>query len=157
MLAVNKWDLVERTEDVQDRFQGALQERLGWLPSPPVVFFSAKTGEKVDRLARAVFDVYGMRATQVGTGQLNRFVQQRMDRLPAGSRKKHPAKLFYLTQVGTHPPAFACFVNDPSSWTATQRRWLAGQLREEFNLLGTAVQLTFKRRRPERYPAKGTK
>ena len=150
ILAVNKWDLVERTEDVQDRFQAALQERLGWLPSPPVVFLSAMTGEKVDRLARAVFDVYQMRATEIGTGELNRFVQQRLERLPAGSRRQRPARLFYLTQVGTHPPAFACFVNDPVSWTATQRRWLAGQLREEFNLLGTAVDLKFRKRRPER-------
>jgi GTP-binding protein len=150
VLAVNKWDLVEREEDVQDKFQGLLQERLSWLPSPPVVFFSAMTGEKVDRLARAVFDVYKMRDQKVGTGELNRFVQERLDRLPAGSRKKHPAKLFYLTQVGIQPPTFAVFVNDPESWTATQRRWLAGQLREEFNFLGTPVELNFKRRRPQR-------
>ncbi len=153
VVVVNKWDLVEGQEDIQERFQGMLQERLGWLPSPPVVYLSAKTGEKVDRLTRAVFDVYQLSGTEVGTGELNRFVQRRLDRLPAGSRRQRPARLYYLTQVGTHPPAFACFVNDPASWTATQRRWLAGQLREEFNLLGTPVELKFRRRRPERSEA----
>ena len=150
VLVVNKWDLVEGQTDIQERFQGMLQERLSWLPSPPVVFLSAKTGEKVERLFRATFDVYQMSGTKVGTGELNRFVQARLDRLPAGSRRQRPAKLYYLTQVGTHPPTFTCFVNAPESWGAGQRRWLAGQLREEFNLLGTAVELKFRRRRPER-------
>ncbi|MSU76281.1 ribosome biogenesis GTPase Der [Patescibacteria group bacterium] len=157
VIAVNKWDAIERSDDIQERFHGQLQERLGWLPSPPVVFLSALTGEKVDRLLRAVIDVYQIAGTKLSTGKLNRFVQDRMDRLPASSRKARTSpKLYYLTQTGVHPPTFAVFVNDPAAWSDIQQRWLAGQLRDEFGLLGTAVHLNLRPRRKDNRPSAKT-
>ncbi|MDP9212054.1 MAG: ribosome biogenesis GTPase Der [bacterium] len=146
VIALNKWDQVEKASDVQERFFGKLRKRLPFLPSPPVVFLSALTGEKTDRLLRAVQDVYAASGTRIPTPELNRVVQTRLNEYAGGRRR---ARLFYLTQTGDRPPTFACFVNQPQLWKEPQRRHVAGVLREEFDLLGTAVRLDFRKRRKE--------
>ncbi|MDP4000473.1 MAG: ribosome biogenesis GTPase Der [bacterium] len=142
VLAVNKWDLVDKGPDVQERFFAKLRKRLPFLPSPPVVFVSALTGEKADRILRAVEDVYEAAETRVGTAQLNTLVRTRLGEYAGGRRK---ARLYYLTQVSTLPPTFVVFVNQPTLWGEDQRRHLAGVLRDEFELYGVAPKLEFRK------------
>ncbi|MEX2043393.1 MAG: ribosome biogenesis GTPase Der [Patescibacteria group bacterium] len=142
VLAVNKWDLVEKAPDVQERFFAKLRRRLPFLPSPPVVFTSALTGEKTDRVLRAVEDVYDAASTRVGTPRLNKLVRTRLGEYAGGRRK---ARLYYLTQVRTLPPTFVAFVNQPTLWGGDQRRHLAGVLRDEFGLYGVAPKLEFRK------------
>ena len=143
MVAVNKWDVAEKSPDIQERYFAKLRKRLPFLPMPPVVFLSALTGEKTDRLLRAVHDVYRASDTRVPTPELNRVVQTRLSDYAGGRRR---ARLFYLTQTATRPPTFACFVNQPRLWGETQQRHLAGVLRDEFDLFGAALRLDFRKR-----------
>ncbi|HEY8108724.1 MAG TPA: ribosome biogenesis GTPase Der [Patescibacteria group bacterium] len=142
VIAVNKWDLVEKAPDIQERFFAKLRKRLPFLPSPPVVFVSALTGEKTDRILRAVEDVYAAAGTRVGTPQLNKLIRTKLEEYVGGRRK---ARLYYLTQVGTLPPTFVVFVNQPALWGEDQRRHLAGVLRDEFELYGVAPKLEFRK------------
>ena len=146
VLVVNKWDTVEKAGDVQDEWFAKLGKTFAFLPQPPVVFLSALTGAKVDRLFRAVRDVYEAAGTRVETGELNRFVRDTMIG-PSGQGRK-AARLYYLTQVSARPPTFVCFVNQASLWKPNQRRQLENALRERYGLVGTPVVLKFRSRKP---------
>lgn len=152
VLVVNKWDVVEKTPDVQDQFLADLGESLGFLPHPPVVFVSALTGEKTARISRAVYDVYGLAGKRVETAELNKFVRSKLESLPGGAGRRS-ARLYYLTQVSTRPPTFLCFVNKADQWKENHRRHLENLLREEFGLLGTAITLRFRTKPPKEQPA----
>lgn len=143
VLAVNKWDLVEKDPDVQDTFHAKLSSKLGFLPLPPVVFLSALTGEKVNRLGKAIYDVYEVAGRHIATTELNSFLTAQVAELPGASGRK-PPRLYYATQVGERPPTFAMFVNHPSSWADNHRRYLTNLLREHFQLYGTAIKLHFR-------------
>ena len=143
---MNKWDTVEKAGDVQDIWFDRLTKTFAFLPQPPVVFLSALTGAKVDRLFRAVADVYQAAGTRVDTGALNRFVRDRLTG-PTGQGRR-AARLYYLTQVGVRPPTFVCFVNQPKLWKPNDRRHLENALRDEYRLVGTPVILKFRSRQP---------
>ena len=148
VLVVNKWDAVEKGPDVQEQFFASLEKRLGFLPSPPVVFLSAKTGEKLERLGRAAYDVHALASTRIDTAQLNAFLQSQLGRLPGSTRQGAP-RLFYATQTDIKPPTFLLFVNKPSLWSDNHRRFLMNALRDEYGLLGTAIRLQFRARRKD--------
>lgn len=153
LLVVNKWDLVEKTPEVQDTFYARLRERLGFLPSPPVVFLSALTGANRAQLSRAVYDVWNIASTEIDTADLNQTLRSALPRLPAGKGRQSP-KLYYATQVGKRPPTFMLFVNKAEAWTDNHRRYFKNVLREHYNLLGTPITFRFRSKPPrERVPA----
>jgi GTP-binding protein len=146
VLVVNKWDTVEKAGDVQEQWFTKLTQSFSFLPQPPVVFLSALTGAKVDRLYRAVEDVYHASGFRADTGKLNRFVQEKLIG-PDGQGRKG-ARLYYLTQVSTRPPTFVVFVNKAELWKPNQRRQLENAIRDEYGLVGTPVILKFRSRKP---------
>ncbi len=148
IVVVNKWDLVEKTADIQEHFYDLLSAKLGFLPNPPVVFISAKHGARLSRLLQATFDVWEIAGRQVPTRQLNTLLQRNLDRLPGVSGRR-PPKLYYATQTATHPPRFTCFVNSAASWRDTHRRFVINLIREEFGFLGTPIQLDLKAKQPK--------
>lgn len=147
VVVVNKWDLVDKSADVQDRFYRHLQETLGFLPSPPVIFISALTGSKVQNLPRAIYDVWNMAATEIGTTELNQTLRAAASKLPAGGGRFAP-KLYYGTQIGVHPPTFKIFVNKDEAWGDNHRRYLQNVLRDTYNLLATPVRLKLQPKPP---------
>lgn len=147
VLVVNKWDLVEKTPDIQDTFYDQLGERLGFLPSPPIVFLSALTGGNKAQASRAVYDVWKIAGTEIETAELNQTLRSALPRLPAG-KGRHSPKLYYATQVGTRPPAFMLFVNKAEAWSENHRRYLINVLREQYGLLGTPIVLRFRSKPP---------
>ncbi len=146
VLAVNKWDLIEKTPDIQEQFFARLHKTLGFLPNPPVVFVSALTGEKLDRLARAIRDVWESSARRVDTATLNRLLAAELHRLPGGRQQP---KLLYATQVGIRPPTFVCFVNSTKAWQDNHRRFIENVLREHLGLYGNSIRLQLKAKRPK--------
>lgn len=146
VLVVNKWDTVEKAGDVQDEWFTKLTQSFSFLPQPPVVFLSALTGAKVDRLYRAVEDVYQASGFRADTGKLNRFVQEKLIG-PDGQGRKG-ARLYYMTQIDVRPPTFVVFVNKAELWKPNQRRQLENAIRDEYQLVGTPVVLKFKSRKP---------
>lgn len=148
VVVVNKWDIVEKTADIQEQFYDLLSAKLGFLPNPPVVFISAKHGARLSRLIQATFDVWEIAGRQVPTRQLNTLLQRNLERLPGVSGRR-PPKLYYATQVATHPPRFSCFVNSAASWKDTHRRFVINLIREEFGFLGTPIKLELKAKQPQ--------
>lgn len=146
VLVVNKWDLVAKSADVQESFFASLHKRFSFLPHPPVVFLSAKTGSKVDRLSRAIYDVWKIAATKIPTPELNRVAESVA--LSPGKTGRRPPKLYYVVQVGVRPPTFRCFVNSTLAWTEPRRRQLINVLREHYGLVGTPIRLQFRAKKP---------
>ncbi len=145
VLVVNKWDLIEKSSDVQEQWFARLEQRFGFLPSPPVVFVSALTGEKLERFGRAVYDVWELAATRLETGELNRVLRANLVKLPGG---RGGPKLYYATQVDVRPPTILCFVNKSEAWAANHRRFLENTIRDHYGLYGTALRLRFRAKQP---------
>jgi GTPase len=146
ILVLNKWDLVEGADRAPVLIR-ALRERLPFLTYAPVVFTSAQEKTGLDSLFETVEQVATEYARQVSTGELNRaLIAATTRRPPAGVRGK-TLKIYYATQIGTRPPTFLLFVNDPGALHFSYERYLISQLREAFGFAGCAVRLRLRRRR----------
>jgi GTPase len=146
ILVLNKWDLVEGA-DRAPTLMRAIRERLPFLAYAPVVFTSAREKTGLDSLFETVEQVATEYARQVPTGELNRaLIAATTRRPPAGVRGK-TLKIYYATQIGTRPPTFLLFVNDPGALHFSYERYLISALREAFGFAGCAVRLRLRRRR----------
>jgi GTP-binding protein len=146
ILVVNKWDLVE-TPDRAPEFVRTLRERLAFLAHAPVVFTSARLGTGLDTLFEKVEAVAAAYAREVPTAELNRLLGAAVARRPPAGVRGRTLKVYYATQVGTRPPTFLLFVNEPSALHFSYERYLVSALREAFGLEGCAVRLHLRRRR----------
>jgi GTP-binding protein len=146
ILVLNKWDLVEGA-DRAPALMRALRERLPFLTYAPVVFTSAREKTGLDSLFETVEQVATEYARQVPTAELNRaLIAATTRRPPAGVRGK-TLKIYYATQMGTRPPTFLLFVNDPGALHFSYERYLVSALREAFGFAGCAIRLRLRRRR----------
>jgi GTP-binding protein len=150
VIAVNKWDLIEKTTKTAMEEEALLREELKFLSFAPMVFISALTGQrsiKVIELARAID---AQRKRRIPTGQLNRFMMELQARHGL-TRRGREIKLRYVTQADTEPPTFVFFVNDPDLVHFGYQRFLENQIRERFGFEGTPIRLNFRmQRRKER-------
>ncbi|MBE3591109.1 MAG: ribosome biogenesis GTPase Der [Firmicutes bacterium] len=148
---LNKWDAVDARALPADAAAAAAREALPALHYAPVVTISARTGQRVGRLAALVDKVAAAHAFRLSTPDLNRFLQDaQIFRQPPAVHGR-PLKIFYGTQVGTRPPQFLLFVNDPDHVHFSYERYLENRLREAYDLEGTPV--VWKYRARERQPA----
>jgi len=145
LVGLNKWDLVPREarKEVQDR----AREALNFLPYAPLLPLSALTGFNVGRLFPLVDRIYAQMGLRVGTGELNRVLQEITGRVKPPLFQFRPVKFYYLTQPETHPPTFVAFVNYPEGVTEAYRRYFIRQLRERLGLTHTPLRLFLKKRR----------
>ena len=146
VLVVNKWDVVE-APDRAPQLVRSLRERMAFLAHAPAVFTSARLGAGLDRLFDAVDEVAAAYAKQVTTGELNRVLGAAITRRPPAGVRGRTLKVYYATQIGTRPPTFLLFVNDPSALHFSYERYLVSALREAFGFAGCAVRLRLRRRR----------
>ncbi len=149
VLVVNKWDLVEGADRAPDLVR-ALRERLAFLAHAPVVFTSARLATGLDALFETVERVAGAYAREIPTAELNRVLTAAVSRRPPAGVRGKTLRIFYATQVGTRPPRFLLFVNDPAALHFSYERYLINALREAFGLSGAPVRLRLRRRRPAR-------
>jgi GTP-binding protein len=147
ILVVNKWDLVTGA-DRAPALVRTLRERLAFLTHAPVVFTSARTGAGLTDLFAAIERVGADYGAEIGTGELNRVVTRAVARRPPAGVHGRTLKIFYATQIGTRPPTFLLFVNDPSALHFSYERYLVSALREAFGFAGCPVRLRLRRRRP---------
>lgn len=146
VLVVNKWDLVERA-DRAPQLVRTIRERLPFLAYAPVVFTSAEEKTGLDPLFESVERVAAEYAKEVGTGELNRALIAAIARRPPAGVHGKTLKVYYGTQIGTRPPTFLLFVNDPNALHFSYERYLISALREAFGFTGCAVRLRLRRRR----------
>lgn len=147
VIAVNKWDLVEKDTGTAKLVEDKLRERLPFISYAPVVLVSAMTGQRTDRLLDEVDRVVEASQTRVATSPLNTALSRIKSRHKPPVYKGRPVKFYYMTQTGVSPVRFAVFTNYPEGVGETYRRYFTNRLREELGLTNVPIRVHFRKRR----------
>ncbi|HET7636628.1 MAG TPA: ribosome biogenesis GTPase Der [Candidatus Limnocylindria bacterium] len=149
VLVLNKWDAVEKEGHTADQWLKVLRREAPYLSWADIVFASAKTGQRVERVLREAHRVAEERYRRVPTGELNRVVNDAVREHPPAHVRNRLPKIFYATQVAVAPPTFVVFVNDPELIHFSYKRYLENRIRGEYGFLGTPIRLVFRARASE--------
>lgn len=154
IIVVNKWDAVEKTHRSVDEFTRDLKDEWGFLKDAPVLFISALTGQRVEKLFDLIAQVFSEYTREIGTSELNVWLAQATTYLSPPVRSGRQLKIKYVTQTGNRPPSFTFFVNDPDLVHFSYERFLLNQLRKKFGFTGVPVRFRY-RQKSEDAPRKG--
>jgi len=146
MLLVNKWDLVEKDASTLGEFTNTIREELNFMPYVPILFISAKYGQRVNRVLPTALEIAEQRLRRIPTGQLNKIMKEAVDAHPPPSKPGKWLKLLYATQADVNPPTFVFFVNDPQMVHFSYQRYLENQLRATLGFSGTPIRLLIRAR-----------
>jgi GTP-binding protein len=149
VLVINKWDAVEKDEHTADQWLKRLRRDAPYLAWADIVFASALSGQRVERILREALRVAEERYRRVPTGELNRLIMDAVRAHPPSHVRNRLPKIFYATQVGVAPPTFVIFVNDPEIVHFSYKRYLENQIREKYGFLGTPIRLILRQRESE--------
>lgn len=147
IIVVNKWDAVENkeTNTMRDK-ETAVRQGLAYMTYAPIVFLSALTGQRVDRLFPMIQEVYRQNTSRITTGALNSVLADATARVQPPTDKGRRLKIYYMTQAGTKPPHFVIFCNDARLFHFSYQRYLENQIREVFGLQGTPIRITIRQK-----------
>ena len=146
IIAVNKWDAVEKDGRTMDSFRKKLMEDFSFMSYAPIVFISAKTGQRVDRLFELVKFVASQNAMRISTGTINDVLADATARVQPPSDKGKRLKIYYMTQPSTKPPTFVCFVNSAKLFHFSYQRYLENRIRDTFGMEGTPIRFIIRER-----------
>jgi len=146
VIAVNKWDLVEKDHRTADAYTKALRERLRAHDYLPIVFISAMTRQRIYKVIDTARTVHAEAQRRIQTSELNDALLPEIERFPPRSRSGKELKIKFITQVRTGPPIFAFFCNLPEQIEENYRRFLENRLREHYPFTGVPVSLVFKKK-----------
>ena len=146
ILLLNKWDLIEKDTNTAKKYYDRLRMEAKYLSFAPAITISALTGQRVSKIFKLVDEVYSQYAMRIGTGQLNRILDQAIKKNEPSLHKGKRLKFYYATQVSAKPPTFICFVNYPDAVHFSYKRYLINQIRAEAGLDKTPVRLFFRQR-----------
>ena len=141
IIVVNKWDEYEKDTGTLEKYKKAIYEKLSYLSYAPIMFISAKTGQRVDKLFGMINEVAEQNAKRVTTSQLNQVINEAIAIVQPPSDKGKKLKIFYGTQASTKPPTFVIFVNQKSLFHFSYERYLVNQIRKEFGMQGTPIRI----------------
>ena len=147
IIVVNKWDAVENkeTNTMRDKELG-VRDGLSYMTYAPVVFLSALTGQRVDKLYQVIQDVHEQNTKRITTGALNSVLADATSRVQPPTDKGRRLKIYYMTQASTKPPHFVIFCNDARLFHFSYQRYLENQIREVFGLQGTPIRITIRQK-----------
>ena len=146
IIAVNKWDLVEKDGKTMDKFRKDLMKDFAFMSYAPIIFISAKTGQRIDRLFELIKFVDSQNAMRISTGKLNDLLADAVARVQPPTDKGKRLKIYYMTQASTRPPTFVCFVNNKDLFHYSYQRYIDNQIREVFGLEGTPTRMVIRER-----------
>ena len=146
IIVVNKWDAIEKDDKTMDRMRQDVRRDLAYMTYAPIVFISALTGQRVDRLFDLIVYVNNQAAMRITTGMLNSVLADATARVQPPTDKGRRLKIYYMTQVGIKPPHFVCFCNDAKLFHFSYQRYLENQIRATFGLEGTPIKLTIRQK-----------
>ncbi len=146
VIVVNKWDAVEKDSKTMDHMRQDVRRDLSYMAYAPVVFISALTGQRVERLFDLIHYVNNQASMRVATGMLNSVLADATARVQPPTDKGRRLKIYYITQVGVKPPHFVIFCNDAKLFHFSYQRYLENQIRSTFGLEGTPVRLTIRQK-----------
>lgn len=146
IIVVNKWDAIEKDDKTMDRMRQDIRRDLSYMTYAPIVFISALTGQRVDRLLDLINYVNDQASLRITTGMLNTVLADATARVQPPTDKGRRLKIYYMTQIGIKPPHFVCFCNDAKLFHFSYQRYLENQIRSTFGLEGTPVRLTIRQK-----------
>ncbi len=146
IIVINKWDLVEKQTGTLEEYRKQVHEKLGFMTYAPVLFISAKTGQRVNKIYELIKFVADQAAFRISTGMLNDLVNEAIAMVQPPSDKGKRLKIYYMTQAGVKPPAFVVFVNDLELFHYSYERYLENQLRKNFGFEGTPIRFIHRQR-----------
>ncbi len=147
VVVVNKWDTVEKDTHTMPQYTKEIRAALRFMDYVPVLFISAKTGQRVQQTLQVALQVQTERTHRISTADLNRLLQDAVARHPPKSKSGQRVRFYYVTQPEVDPPTFVFFVNDHKSVHFTYERYLENRIREAYGFLGTPLRLVFRSRR----------
>ncbi len=146
IIAVNKWDAVEKDGKTMDSYRKKLMNDFSFMSYAPIIFISAKTGQRLDRLFELIKYVDSQNAMRISTGKLNDILAEATARVQPPTDKGRRLKIYYITQASTRPPTFVCFVNRKDLFHYSYQRYIDNQIREVFGLEGTPTKMVIRER-----------
>ena len=146
IIAVNKWDAIEKDNFTTNKYKNDIRTALAYMPYAPIVYLSAKTGQRVANLYPLVKEVYAQASRRISTGQLNDLLNDAMTRVQPPSDKGKRLKIYYMTQVNTNPPTFVIFCNSEELFHFSYRRYIENCLRDTFGFEGTPIKMIIRQK-----------
>lgn len=146
IIAVNKWDIVEKNGQTMDAYRKRLTDDFSFMSFAPIIFISAKTGQRIDKLFELINYVRMQNTMRISTGILNDILADATARVQPPSDKGKRLKIYYITQASTCPPTFVCFCNSVKLFHFSYERYIENQIRTVFGLEGTPVRFIIRER-----------
>ncbi len=146
IIVVNKWDLVEKDGKTMDKMREGVMHDLSFMSYAPVLFVSAKTGQRLDRIFENVNFVFEQSNMRITTGMLNNVLADAQTRVQPPTDKGRRLKIYYMTQTGVKPPHFVIFCNSAELFHFSYQRYIENQIRATFGLEGTPIRMTIRQR-----------
>lgn len=150
IIAVNKWDSVEKDGKTMDEYRKKLETEFAYMSYAPFIFISAKTGQRVDRLFELINTVVDSAAMRITTGMLNDLLAEATARVQPPTDKGRRLKIMYVTQASVKPPTFVFFVNSAQLFHFSYQRYLENRIRETFGMQGTPIRFIIRERGDEK-------
>ena len=141
IIVVNKWDSIEKDNSTVNRFNESIRTALAYMPYAPIVYVSAKTGQRVDTLFERIKYVHNQSTMRISTGMLNDVLGEATMRVQPPTDKGRRLKIYYMTQISVAPPTFVIFCNDAELFHFSYQRYIENCLRETFGFVGTPIKL----------------
>ncbi len=146
IIAVNKWDAVEKDGKTMNEYKKKLETEFAYMSYAPFVFISAKTGQRLDRLFELIVNVVNSAAMRITTGMLNDLLAEAVARVQPPTDKGRRLKIMYVTQASVKPPTFVFFVNNAELFHFSYQRYLENRIRETFGMQGTPIRFIIRER-----------
>ncbi len=150
IVCVNKWDAVEKDDKTMDQMRLKLAEDFSFMSYAPIIFISAKTGQRLSRMFELIKLAAMSNSMRVTTGALNDVLAQAVNRVQPPTDKGRRLKIYYMTQASTKPPTFVCFCNDHELFHYSYQRYIINRIRETFGLDCTPVRLMIRDKKDEK-------
>lgn len=141
IIVVNKWDAYEKETGTLEKYTKEVYEKLAYLSYAPIIFISAKTGQRVNKLFEMINAVASQNARRISTAMLNQVINEAIALVQPPTDKGRRLKILYITQATTKPPTFVIFVNSKKLFHFSYERYLVNQIRKEFGLQGTPIRI----------------
>ncbi len=149
IIVVNKWDTVEKDNNTVNQFNEKIRTALAYMPYAPILYVSAKTGQRINNLFERIQYVYGQSTLRISTGMLNDVLSEATMRVQPPTDKGRRLKIYYMTQISVAPPTFVIFCNKAELFHFSYQRYLENCLRETFGFVGTPIKLIIRQKGEE--------
>ena len=147
IIAVNKWDAIEKDDKTMNKFSARVREKLSFMSYAELIFISAKTGQRVDKMFDTIDMVLANHAMRIATGTLNEIMSEAVALKQPPSDKGKRLRLYYITQVSVKPPTFVIFINDKELTHFSYTRYIENQIRQTFGFRGTPIRFIYRERK----------